>query len=128
MKRIGTILLFLALAFIAFLFVYPVTYRHPGVPRHMNEMRSLESALQQYHAEYGNYPTGSIDYMVSALQGDNPRKLLFLEWLRPTSGRDRGATDPWGTPYDIAIDDTNITISTAGPDKRFGTADDKKVE
>jgi general secretion pathway protein G len=39
---------------------------------------------------------------------------------------DRGskAHDPWGTPYVISCSEDEVTVLSAGPDRRQGTADD----
>ena len=37
----------------------------------------------------------------------------------------KGSTvDPWGTPYALNCDSAQITVTSAGPDKTMGTADD----
>jgi general secretion pathway protein G len=35
--------------------------------------------------------------------------------------------DPWGGPYKISCDADDITVSSAGPDKKVGTEDDIQV-
>jgi general secretion pathway protein G len=32
--------------------------------------------------------------------------------------------DPWGTAYKIACTEDEVTVSSSGPDKKEGTADD----
>jgi hypothetical protein len=62
-------------------------------------------------------------------QGNWVRSLDDLELAVKERGVDaKGLTDPWGTPYryDIAFrgPDEIVTVTSAGPDKHFGTADD----
>jgi len=56
-----------------------------------------------------------------------------LEELVKTSAKERRPCidprtpliDPWGTPYNFSIgDDESVTVKSAGPDTKFGTADD----
>ena len=37
------------------------------------------------------------------------------------------SNDPWGQPYVISCDGDDITVSSAGPDKQKGNADDIAV-
>jgi prepilin-type N-terminal cleavage/methylation domain-containing protein len=34
------------------------------------------------------------------------------------------STDPWGTPFEIACDDTEPVVTSPGPDKQLNTEDD----
>ena len=36
-------------------------------------------------------------------------------------------TDPWDTPYKILCGDEDVTVASAGPDKKEGTADDIRI-
>lgn len=36
-------------------------------------------------------------------------------------------TDPWGGSYQLSCDNDEITVTSAGPDKKTGTADDVSV-
>jgi len=38
--------------------------------------------------------------------------------------RDVSATDPWGSPYLITCSRDDVTVLSAGPDRRQGTSDD----
>ena len=37
---------------------------------------------------------------------------------------DTNGIDPWGTPYQVACDHDKVRVSSMGPDKQAGTADD----
>jgi hypothetical protein len=63
-----------------------------------------------------------------ALEGDFPTPESFESYLRKNNksklpGRDP-SVDYWGTPYRLELHDHIITITSAGPDKQFGTGDD----
>jgi len=34
------------------------------------------------------------------------------------------STDPWGSPYSIVCEEDDVTVISAGPDKKMGTPDD----
>jgi len=69
--------------------------------------------IENYKSEFGSYPTGNYDQLLKKLSGDDPHK---IESLR---------VDPWGTPFAINFLSTNsFLISSAGPNKKFGDADD----
>lgn len=52
-----------------------------------------------------------------------------VELLREKNELDKGskATDPWDTPYKVVCGDEDITVVSAGPDKKEGTPDDISV-
>lgn len=88
-----------------------------------SEMKTLMLALNEFRLIYDKYPTGTGEQIVASLKGANPSKRLFLEWP------ERGNTpiDPWGTTYRIEVNETNIRVSSAGPDQQFGTLDDRQT-
>ena len=92
------------------------------------EMRALVSALSEFRLIYDKYPTGTPEQIVAALQGANPRKIMFLDWLRVPQDRGNTPIDPWGATYRIEVNGTNVTVSSAGPDQRFGTSDDRHTD
>jgi general secretion pathway protein G len=49
-----------------------------------------------------------------------------VEQLKTEKDLDTGFNlkDPWGTPYKLGCDSDEITCSSAGPDRKEGTADD----
>lgn len=62
-------------------------------------------------------------------QGKSVRNVDDLEAVGKEGGVDvKGLRDPWGTPYRYAITfqgtDQILSVTSAGPDKHFGTADD----
>jgi hypothetical protein len=88
------------------------------------ELSDLRTALNAYHDKYSNYPTGENSHIVSALAGDNPQKIVFLNF-RQTSEHPNEMVDPWKTPYQIDFfQQTNFVIRSAGKDKIFDDKDD----
>jgi hypothetical protein len=62
-------------------------------------------------------------------EGKQPHDLAELEALGKEENVDvQGLRDPWGTPYryELSFQGTQqiLTVTSAGPDKRFGTKDD----
>jgi hypothetical protein len=88
------------------------------------EIGDLNFSLNHYKSVYGGYPTGEYSNIVSVLAGDNPQKVVFLNFRR-TSEHPNVMVDPWGMPYQIIfLQQTNFIIRSAGKDKIFGNADD----
>jgi competence protein ComGC len=57
---------------------------------------------------------------------DHPNKCPTFAQLkadRQVSESTKG-TDPWGTDFRIRCDTSGVTVTSAGPDKKFDTADD----
>jgi|GEM_PF-4152962 len=111
-----------ALGALAVLFFVPVVNRDPGAPKHLSEMPAIIVATQAYYNEFTALPKGTTKDILKALQGGNPRKILFLE---PSEMPMR---DTWGTPYRVAIDEGTLIVSSAGPDCLWGNMDDIKKE
>lgn len=111
-----------AISALAIIFFMPVVNRDPGAPRHLSEMPAIIVAAQAYYSEFSALPRGNTDDILKALQGDNPRKILFLE---PS---DTPMSDTWGTPYRVTGDKGTLIVSSAGPDRHWDTGDDIKKE
>ena len=88
------------------------------------EMANLIAALSQYQAIYG-YPTGGGSDTAKCLLGDNPRKIVFVNWRKSQISSAGEFLDPWRTPYQINLEpSTNIIVRSAGKNTRFGDSDD----
>ena len=116
------------IAILAYVLLSPAIISDPAVPREKAEIRALKQAMDQFKAVYSYYPTGELDAVVAALSGENPRKEIFLDWPRAPGDRGNKAVDPWGTPYRIRVTATGVTVTCAGRDKKFGTADDRSTD
>jgi hypothetical protein len=74
---------------------------------------------------HGGNPVGENDEITAALTGKNPLKLALIPKDNPAIN-DRGELcDRWGTPFHFhQISGTQMELRSAGPDRKFGTADD----
>ena len=73
--------------------------------------RSLRFAIQQWQALHHQSTCPTIEQLVS-------EKRLDSSWPTP---------DPWGQSYRTLCAAGEVTVSSAGPDRRFDTADDISV-
>ena len=64
-----------------------------------NDVTQLVVAAKAYVTEYGKPPEGSQLAQLKALEGDNPRKIVFIEVDPKRTTKDGIFLDPWGTPY-----------------------------
>jgi hypothetical protein len=86
---------------------------------------SLEIASKAYYAEYGTFPTGDNVAVAGALQGSNPRKIVFIEFKSQDTNQFGEVIDPWGTPYKFELQNGKPpSIRSAGPNRVFGDKDD----
>ncbi|MGJ8653755.1 MAG: hypothetical protein ACSHX8_10815 [Opitutaceae bacterium] len=73
----------------------------------------------------GNYPAGLNVEITNALLGDNPRKVCYLPMDSPRINEYGELVDAYGTAYWFhSVTSTDLTITSAGPDKLLHTADD----
>jgi len=70
--------------------------------------RVIRTAIQQWQAMNNSSGCPTIEQLVADKQ-------LDTEW--PTR-------DPWAQPYRLQCTAGEVTVSSAGPDRRFGTNDD----
>jgi type II secretory pathway pseudopilin PulG len=111
--------------------------------RAFNEVTQLQSAILNFHTEYGVMPGVSGNAaLIQSLSGnvnprtgaqvpshDNPRGIAFLSIRQDETDDEGEMVDPWGTPFRFASTTgtdgaVKITITSAGPDQIFGTPDD----
>jgi len=86
----------------------------------------IRHACLNYAMEYNRLPPDSDNKrLTAALIGDNARHIQFL-WLTKTElNANNEMIDNWGTPLKVTFQGASgIQITSAGPDKIFGTADD----
>jgi hypothetical protein len=89
-------------------------------------MENVRSAFRQYSSRFGGNPVGTNPEITAALNGNNPRQVVFL---KPEDGlrvNERGElVDSWGTPlFFHQLSRTEMEIHSAGPDRKMWTADD----
>jgi hypothetical protein len=70
-------------------------------------------------------PVGENREITAALAGDNPLRYRFIRHDHPAINAQGELCDRWGTPFRFhQISGDDMEIRSAGPDRRFGTADD----
>jgi len=127
MKRL--IIWLVALAIIALL-VAMLLPAKTGLPRNKNVrcrvlLMRLQAEINNYQNEFGSYPTGDCAQVFKKLFRENPKKIEFLRPPNTFTNQAGEFLDPWGTPYAINFLSTNsFVISSAGPNKKIGDADD----
>jgi len=89
-------------------------------------MENMRRVFRQYSSRYGGNPVGTNPEITAALNGKNPRQVVFLN---PEDGmriNDRGELiDNWGTPFFFhQLSATEMEIHSAGPDRKMWTPDD----
>jgi hypothetical protein len=87
---------------------------------------AIQSACLAYMTEYNRLPPISDNHtLTAALLGDNSRHLTFIFLSKDELNANNEMIDLWRTPLKITSQGASgIQITSAGPDKVFGTADD----
>ena len=110
----------------------PVASNHWATGHTGRSLNLLTTALKFYRQEYGDFPSGDNAAVVRALNGGNPRKMVFLpspsrsfssECPTVVLNRQGHAVDAWDTPFRLHLQD-RIRVESAGEDRTFGTLDD----
>ena len=126
-RTIWIIPIILALVILALLF--PTFYpRERGIPIVVVEMTAIRAAIGRYSSEYGVIPNGDSHTIFQSLRGQNPRKIIFLEFQSRSISSDGDLLDPWGTPYKLYFSGKDILVRSAGPNKRFDSSREKKFD
>ena len=89
------------------------------------DANQLHTALRGYEADYGTWPPGDTVAIMQALKGANARHVVYIAFTPSITAPDGTMLDPWGTSYRIDYPSPDsIRITSAGPDRQFGTSDD----
>jgi hypothetical protein len=90
----------------------------------LDVLRQILEAWRTNFPHDGN-PVGENNEITAALGGRNPLNLVLIPRNHPAIN-DRGELcDRWGTPFRFhQLSGTQMEIHSAGPDRKFGTADD----
>ena len=80
-------------------------------------MGMLSSGLKRYQLNVGNLPS-SLDALYEAPSDLADPSAWTQELDKPVP------LDPWGTAYIYNLEGSKFTLTSAGPDKQPGTADD----
>lgn len=89
-------------------------------------VQNVRRAVRQYGDMFNGDPVGTNPEITSALSGNNPKKINFIDADAGMRVNEKGEMiDPWGTPYFFhQISGTEMEIHSAGPDRVLWTADD----
>ncbi len=91
------------------------------------DLEALSHILDAWRANFpreGN-PVGDNHEIAGALAGDNPLQLVLIPKHHPALNVRGELCDRWGTPYRFhQLSGERMEIRSAGPDQKFGTADD----
>ena len=92
-----------------------------------SDLRLLQELFAAWCTNFprdGN-PVGENTEITRSLTGANPLSLALVPKDHPAINATGELTDRWGTPFRFhQLSGTRMEIRSAGPDRRFGTADD----
>ncbi|HUR58124.1 MAG TPA: hypothetical protein VM029_10475 [Opitutaceae bacterium] len=98
----------------------------PGstIARDLDTVRLVLEAWRSNFPRDGN-PVGENHEITAALTGDNRLDLVLIPKNHPALNERGELCDRWGTPFRFhQISGDRMEIRSAGPDRKFGTADD----
>lgn len=89
-------------------------------------LENMRTAFHQYSQRFGGNPVGVNREIAAALNGGNPRQVVFLNAEDGLVVNGRGElVDNWGTPFFFhQLSRTDIEIRSAGPDRKMWNSDD----
>lgn len=91
------------------------------------DLEILQAVLDAWRSNFprdGN-PVGDNAEITAALAGDNRLGLKLIPPNHPAIDRDGRLCDRWGTPFRFhQLSGQHMELRSAGPDRRFATADD----
>ena len=91
------------------------------------DLRILNDVFVAWQTNFphdGN-PVGENDEITAALAGDNRLHFAFIAPTNRAINSQGQLCDRWGTPFRFhQVSGTDMEIRSAGPDRKFGTADD----
>jgi hypothetical protein len=93
-------------------------------------MEHIRSVFREYNQRFGGNPVGTNPEITAALNGANPRQVVFLNEADGMRLNERGQlVDNWGTPFFFhQLSRTEMEIHSAGPDRKMWTADDLVIK
>jgi hypothetical protein len=87
---------------------------------------NMRVAIRQYGSRFSGNPVGTNPEITKALNGDNPKQVMFIGEESGLRINGRGElVDYWGTPFFFhQLSGTEMEIRSAGPDRVMWTSDD----
>ena len=101
----------------------------PGgtIQRDLSILAEIFATWQTNFPRTGN-PVGENAEITAALAGDNALKFAFVPRRHPAINAAGELCDRWGTPFRFhQLSGTQMEVRSAGPDRKFGTADDVRL-
>jgi len=101
-------------------FAYVSIQKNMTVKNTATEIKTIETACDMFHANAQSFPQTLSDLQTL------PQGMDQATWGGPHLKANADLLDPWRTPYKYFFDEasSSVTISSAGPDRQFNTADD----
>jgi hypothetical protein len=93
------------------------------------DFRIIEDVLIAWRSNYPQYgnPVGENNEITDLLTGNNSLHLALIPKDHPAVNADGELCDRWGTPFRFhQLSGDRMEIRSAGPDRKFGSADDAK--
>lgn len=127
MKKIFIIGFLSIVIFITILLLLPMRYT-PAIASEAKcqaEINAISLAIQVYKDIYEEgIIKGDNANIIQCLTGKNKRKTEFIRFP-PSRFNSKGEIlDNWGVPFKISVNNEEITIVSAGKNKKFGDSDD----
>jgi len=92
------------------------------------DLSLIQSMLRFHRRALGGNPVGLNDEITAALTGKNIKGAASLTIDHPAISKQGELVDRWGTPYRFhAYSEKLMEVRSAGPDRKFNTADDLKL-
>lgn len=89
-------------------------------------VENVSHAVHQYREMFGSNPVGTNEEITKALNGNNPKKINFIDAQTGMRVNGQGELiDPWESPlFFHQLSGTEMEVRSAGPDKKMWTVDD----
>ena len=93
-------------------------------------VENVRLTIRAYGLRFGGNPVGSNAEITQALNGSNPKQVVFIQAEQGLRMNGQGELiDSWGTPFFFhQLSSTQTEVRSAGPDKKMYTRDDLVVK
>lgn len=92
-----------------------------------HDLNLLDALFTEWRLNFprAGHPFGENSEITAALTGDNPLRIPLIPPTHPAINAAGELCDRWGTPFRFhALAGDRMELRSAGPDKKFGSADD----